>query len=147
MEGKNRDGLMNTKLERRFDEYSIDVKAEGASFRSLPLRRGCSANFRCPHCDSRDLRKVSFAYEQGLSHTVARTRFAGFLSDDIAVGNAVTESVHESKLSISLRPPVKWSYWRVIVRAALVSLALLIAYIHAVMGSRRRLLPWKLSGT
>ena len=126
---------MNVKVERRFVESSMEARPEGGSLRSALPARGCRPNLRCPHCDGRDLRKVSFAYEQGLSHTVTKTRFWGFWSDDLAIGNAATESVHESKLSVRLRPPVKWSYWRVIARAALLSLALLIAYIHGVMWS------------
>jgi hypothetical protein len=54
---------------------------------------------------------------------------------DVAMGHGVTRAIHESELSVRLRPPAKWSYGRLIRWSALISLGLLIAYIHSVMGS------------
>lgn len=47
----------------------------------------------------------------------------------------MTEATHESQLSVRLRPLKKWSYRKVILRAALASIAFVTAYIHSVMTS------------
>jgi len=101
--------------------------------------RGCSMDFRCPDCNSSNLKKVSLAHEQGLFHTTARSRLRGFLLGDngpsLFVGQAVTQGTRQSQLSVRLRPPVKWSYGRLILWSVLLSFALLVAYVHSVMGS------------
>src|SRR5215470_3542697 len=129
---------MSTKVERGFNEYARDNGSEGRISRLPGLFADRRMNLRCPDCGGRDLRKVSFAYEQGLSHTTAKSRWGGFLLGDIVVGHTVTEARHESQLSVRLRPPKKWSYRKVILGATLVSSAFLIAYIHIVMASSTR---------
>lgn len=127
---------MTIKAERRFeDEVAASNVSKDRPFPVHRPARGRAVPWRCPNCGSTDLRKVSLVYEQGLSQTVARSRWSGFMLGDVAVGRTVTRSIHESALSVRLRPPAKWSYGKLLWWSALISFVLLILYIHAVMGS------------
>src|SRR2546427_5338147 len=87
-----------------------------------PLRsgaaRGDKMDLRCPKCNSTDLKKVSFAYQEGLFRTDSRTRLraavVGGNGPDIVVGRATTRGSQQSALAKELSPPVKWSYLKVI---------------------------------
>jgi hypothetical protein len=106
------------------------------------VSRGDRMDLRCPSCNGTDLKKISVAYQEGLSRVDARTRLRGFVlgSDgpDVIVGKAVTQGVHQTQLSKRLRPPVKWSYLKLTGWSALVSFAALIGYVHSVMSSSTR---------
>jgi hypothetical protein len=94
-------------------------------------------DLRCTHCQSTDLRKVSLVYEQGRFGVEARTRFRGFLlgtdGPDLIGGYAHTAGVVQSRLSNKLRPPVKWSYLKIVAWFVLLSLVALVAYVQWVM--------------
>jgi hypothetical protein len=74
-------------------------------------------DLRCPKCNSTDLKKVSFAYQEGLYRADARTRLSAALvggsGPDLVVGRATTQTSHQSALSKHLSPPAKWSYLKV----------------------------------
>ena len=93
------------------NEFS--VSAEPAQ-----LRQASSAYLRCPNCNSTDLKKVSLAYQEGLFCTVAHTRVSaaavGGHGPDFVIGKATTRGFHQSVLSKQLKPPVKWSYRKLI---------------------------------
>jgi hypothetical protein len=127
---------MNIRVEKRLTkEIPSNAIAEAALIPSRGSRRRDRTNLRCPNCGSANWKMVPLVYEQGLSHTTAKSRLLGFALGDVAVGRAITHTDHESELSKRLRPPEKWSYWRVIRWTVLVSFVFLIAYIHRVMGS------------
>jgi hypothetical protein len=71
-------------------------------------------DLRCPKCNSTDLKKISLAYEEGLSSVDARTRLravaVGGNGPDLVVGRATTRGSQQSALSKKLSPPLKWSY-------------------------------------
>ena len=96
---------------------------------------------RCPNCGSPDLKKISLAYEEGCYRVDMRTRWRGVLfgSDgpNVIVGKAVMHGVHETQLSKSLRPPMKWSYLKLGGWSVFVAFIALIAYVHSVMGSSK----------
>jgi lipid-A-disaccharide synthase-like uncharacterized protein len=91
----------------------------------------------CTHCQSTDLSKVSLVYEQGRFGLKARTRFRGFLlgtdGPDLIAGFAHTTAVAQNTLSIKLRPPVKWSYRKVVGWFVFFSLVALVAFVQWVM--------------
>ena len=77
-----------------------------------------SAYLRCANCNSTDLKKVSLVYQEGLFCTVAHTRVSaaavGGHGPDFVIGKATTRGFHQSVLSKQLKPPVKWSYRKLI---------------------------------
>jgi hypothetical protein len=107
---------------------------QGASYFEMELR--------CPSCNGTNLKKVSVAYDEGLYRVDAQSRLRGFLfgSDgpNVIVGKAVTQGVHQTQLSNRLRPPMKWSYLKLIGWSALVSCIALIGYVRSVMSSSSR---------
>lgn len=76
--------------------------------------RGDSMDLHCPNCNSIDLKKISLAYQEGLSRLNVRTRMRGVVvgSDgpDLAVGRATTKGTQQTDISKALPPPRKWSY-------------------------------------
>jgi hypothetical protein len=98
-------------------------------------------DLRCPKCNSTDLKKVSLAYEEGLFRTEAQTRMRaaviGGSGADLLVGRASTHGSRESALAKRLRPPVKWSYRKLVFWSALVFLcgAWLVFYMNTVTRS------------
>jgi hypothetical protein len=129
---------MNTVAGHRYIQTRDNAMQREADFHTPRPPRGCSM-LRCPECNSSNLKKVSLAYEQGLFHTKARSRLRGFLLGDngpsLFAGHVVTQGTHQSQLSVRLRPPVQWSYGKLILWSALLSFVLLVGYIHSVMGS------------
>ena len=81
-----------------------------------------SADLRCANCNSTDLEKVSLAYEEGTFYTDAHTRLsavvAGGTGSGLIIGKATTRGLHQSVLSKRLKPPVKWSYRKLILWSA-----------------------------
>ena len=109
------------------------VWAQPAQFHVVP-----GAYFCCPNCNSTNLKKVSLAYQQGLSHTVAHTRLHGVAfggcGPDLLIGTATTRGVHQSVLSKQLSPPVKWPYRKLILWWAVVSFSIgwIVFYINTI---------------
>src|SRR6266478_3838545 len=95
-------------------------------------------DLRCPKCNSTDLKKVSLAYQEGQYRVDTQTRLSGVLvgggGPDIAVGRATTRGSQQSALSEKLRPPVKWSYRKVLFWSGVVFLSLgwIVFYVNTV---------------
>jgi hypothetical protein len=96
---------------------------------------------RCPNCGSSDLKKSSLVYEERRYRVDTRTRLRGFLfggeGPNVIVGRAVMQGVHETQLSKRLRPPLKWSYLKLVGWSVCAGFTALIAYVHSVMGSSK----------
>ena len=76
--------------------------------------RGDAMELDCPNCHSTDLKKVSLAYQEGLSRLNVRTRMRGVVigseGPDLVVGRATTKGTQHTDVSKALTPPKKWSY-------------------------------------
>lgn len=96
-------------------------------------------DLRCPNCKSTDLKKVSLAYQEGLYLVNTRTRLRGVLigsgGPDMIVGRARTRGFQPTELSKLLRPPVKWSYLKLVLWSGIFSLVALVAYVNHVMAN------------
>jgi|HubBroStandDraft_6_1064221.scaffolds.fasta_scaffold100131_2 hypothetical protein len=96
-------------------------------------------DLRCPQCDSSDLKKVSLAYQEGLYHANTRTRLTGLLfgsaGPSALIGRARTKGSHQTELSRVLRPPLKWSYLKLVGWFGLILFISVIAYVQEVMAS------------
>jgi hypothetical protein len=96
-------------------------------------------DLHCTHCQSTDLRKVSLVYQQGRFDVKSRTRLRGLLlradGPDLLVGYARTASILQTDLSRKLRPPVKWSYLKLLGWFAISSFVALVAYVQVVLSS------------
>ena len=96
-------------------------------------------DFRCPQCNSTDLKKLSLAYEEGISHVNARTRLRGVVvgSDgpDLVVGSGTTKGIQQTAISKAAAPPTRWSYKRLIGWSVLLFLAVgwIVFYTNTVM--------------
>ena len=75
-------------------------------------------DFRCPQCNSTDLKKLSVAYQEGISHVSAHTRLRGVVvgSDgpDLVVGSGTTKGIQQTAISKAVAPPTRWSYKRLV---------------------------------
>ena len=84
-------------------------------------------DLRCPKCNSTDIKKLSLAYQQGISHVNARTRLHGVVvgSDgpDLIVGSGTTKGFQQTAISKAAAPPTRWSYKRLTGWSVLVFLA------------------------
>lgn len=69
---------------------------------------------RCPQCNSTDLKKLSLAYQEGISQVNTRTRLRGVVvgSDgpDLVVGTGTIKGIQQTAVSKADAPPTKWSY-------------------------------------
>jgi hypothetical protein len=96
-------------------------------------------DLRCPNCQTSDLKKVSLAYQEGLSRVRTKSRLRALLfgenGPNVIVGTAVTQGTHQTELARALRPPKKWSHSKVLLAAGTVSIASLIFYTNTVMSS------------
>jgi hypothetical protein len=114
------------------------IRREGYA-RPNEVARYYEMELRCPSCNGSNLKKISLAYDEGLYRVDAQSRLRGFLfgSDgpNVIVGKAVTQGVHQTQLSRRLRPPMKWSYVKLIGWSSLVSCIALVGYVHSVMSS------------
>jgi len=104
---------------------------------ALSMRKG--VDFHCQNCNSGDLKKVSLAYQEGIHRVKTRTGLLGLVFGEggpgLAVGRATTRGVQQTELSSALRPPLKWSYLRLIFRSVIVAFVGLGAYIVLVAAS------------
>jgi len=95
-------------------------------------------DFRCPQCNSTDIKKLSLAYQEGISHVNAHTRLRGVVvgSDgpDMVVGSGTTQGIQQSAISKTAAPPTRWSYKRLVGWSVLVFFAVgwIVFYTNAV---------------
>jgi hypothetical protein len=131
---------MNATIENRYNWALGNAIQREAHVRSLRPPRGKPMDLRCPDCNGTDLKRVSLAYQEGLSHVDARTRLRAFMFGNegptLIVGKAVTQGVHWTQLSQLLSPPRKWSYVRLVLGSLAVTVAALFAYVIFVASSR-----------
>jgi len=96
-------------------------------------------DLRCPNCNSPDLKKVSLAFQEGLSRVKTRNRLFGLVfghsGPGLLVGGAAGRGVQQTELSRTLKPPVKWSYLKLALRSVLVTFVVFGAYILFVAAS------------
>jgi hypothetical protein len=96
-------------------------------------------DLHCHHCNSPDLKKVSLAFQEGLSGVKTGNRLVGLAfghsGPGLLVGAATGRSIQQTELSRTLKPPVKWSYLRLAVRTVLVTFVVFGAYILFVVAS------------
>jgi hypothetical protein len=96
-------------------------------------------DLRCPNCESINLKKVSLAYQEGVYHMKTRTGIRGLLfaggGPGVLVGRATTRGSQQSALSKRLSPPSKWSYAKLVLWSAVVTLIALFLYVQNVMSS------------
>ena len=96
-------------------------------------------DLRCPSCNGTDLKKLSLAYQQGRVRVDTRTRLRGVIvgegGPDVVVGRATTRGIQETEQSKLLSPPTKWSYLKLVLWSAFVSLVALVVYVRSVMSS------------
>lgn len=90
--------------------------------------RGDHMDLRCPQCNSTDLKKLSLAYQEGISDVKARTRLRGVVvgSDgpDLVVGSGATKGIQQTAISKAAAPPTRWSYKRLVGWSVLLFLAM-----------------------
>lgn len=100
--------------------------------------RGDPMDLHCPNCNSTDLKKVSLAYEEGLSRVNARTRIRGVVvgtdGPDLVVGRATTKGAQQTDISKALTPPKKWSYRKLFGWSILVFLSVgwIVFYVNTI---------------
>src|SRR5215472_5804128 len=96
-------------------------------------------DLRCPKCNSTDLKKVSLAYQEGTYQIHTRTGIRGLLfaggGPGVLVGRTTTRGSQQSVLSERLSPPSKWSYAKLVLWSAVVTLIALFLYAQHVMSS------------
>ena len=103
-------------------------------------------DLRCPQCNSTDLKKLSLAYEEGISHINAHTRLRGVVvgSDgpDLVVGSGTTKGIQQTAISKAAAPPTRWSYKRLVGWSVLVFLAVgwIVFYTNTVTTNSQTLL-------
>lgn len=104
-----------------------------------PLLKRQGMDLRCPSCDRADLKKVSLAFQEGLSHVKTRNRLLGLVFGNsgpgLLIGGAAGRGVQQTELSRTLKPPVKWSYLKLALRSLLVTFVAFAAYILFVAAS------------
>jgi transcriptional regulator with XRE-family HTH domain len=122
-----------------YNSLNRSAVRQGISFHRNWAAGGGAMDLQCPRCQSTDLKRVSLAYREGLYRVDTRTRLAGVLigsgGPDMIVGRARTKGFRQTELSKLLSPPMKWSYWKLLSWAGLVSVAALIAYVNYAMAS------------
>lgn len=107
-----------------------------------PYRNGAgwgdAVELRCPNCGSTELKKVSLAYQEGLSGLNVRTRMRGVVigseGPDLVVGRATTKGTQQTNVSKVLTPPKKWSYRKLVGWSVLVflSVAWIVFYVNTI---------------
>src|SRR6202521_2277087 len=99
--------------------------------------RGEKMDLRCPSCNGTDLKKLSLAHQQGRVRVDTRTRLRGVIvgegGPDVVARRATTRGIQETDVSKRLSPPAKWSYLKLVLWSAFVSLVALVVYVRSVM--------------
>lgn len=100
-------------------------------------------DLRCPKCNSTDLKRISLAYQEGLSRINTRSRLraiaVGTDGPDMILGRATTRGTQQTEFSKTLTPPKKWSY-RKLLRYSVFGFvvgAWIIVPVHATMTQSR----------
>ena len=131
--------MNKTATESRYKHSRRYAIPREGHFHSPRPPRSHQMDLRCPNCHTSDLKRVSLAYQEGLSRVKSKSRLRAFLfgedGPNVIVGSAVTRGTHQTELSRNLRPPKKWSYRKVLLWAGIVSVISLIFYTHTVMAS------------
>ena len=103
------------------------------------IPRNGFVELRCPFCKSTELKRISLVYQEGLARVKTRSRLLGFVFGeggiDLVAGRGTTRGIQQTELSRVLKPPVKWSYLRLILRSAIFTFVALGAYIVFVSSS------------
>lgn len=92
----------------------------------------------CPKCNSTDLKKLSLAYQEGISQVSARTRLRGVVvgseGPNLVVGSGTTKGIQQTATSKAVAPPTKWSYVKLAGWSVLLFLALgwVVFYVNAI---------------
>jgi fatty acid desaturase len=130
---------MNTTIENRYNGALGNAIQREAHVYSPRPPRGKPMDLRCPDCNSADLKKVSLAYQEGVSHIDTRTRLRALLfgsgGPNLIVGGANTQGVRWTQLSNVISPPRKWSYVRLILGFLAATVVALFAYVVFVASS------------
>ena len=96
-------------------------------------------DLRCTQCNSPDLKKVSLAYQEGVFRTKSRGRVLGLVFGDsgpsFVVGGSTTKGTRQSELSSLLKPPEKWSYFKLTFRFGVAAFLAFVAYVIFVIVS------------
>lgn len=102
---------------------------------------GGPMELQCPNCKSRNLKKVSLAYQEGLQHVRTRTRLRGVVvgthGPDVVVGRATTRGIQQTEISKALTPPKKCSYLKLFGWSVLVFLSVgwIVFYVNTITRS------------
>jgi hypothetical protein len=105
----------------------------------------------CSECGSTEFTKLSLVYAQGFSELKARSRGWGLLfgsgGADLALGSFRTKGEIQTRLSQSVSPPRKWSYWKIIFGGllGLLILEFVLGYVDTFLragGNFNAQLPW-----
>jgi hypothetical protein len=96
-------------------------------------------DLRCTQCNSPDLKRVSLVYQEGLFRTKSRGRLLGLVFGDsgpsFVVGGSMTKGTRQSDLSSLLKPPEKWSYFKLTFRFGVAAFLAFVAYVVVVIVS------------
>jgi hypothetical protein len=94
-------------------------------------------DFRCPKCNSTDLKSLSLAFQEGRFSVNTQSRLRGVVvgaeGPDVVVGRATTRGLQQSELSKKLSPPTKWSYGKVVLWSVAITFFALVVYVRSVM--------------
>jgi hypothetical protein len=124
---------MNTMEEKRYIR-ALGHAIQGEAYLRSPMPpRGKPMDLRCPDCNSSDLKRLSLVYQGGLSRVKTRSRLLALVfgkgGPDLVVGRAAAHGIQQTELSRTRKPPVKWSYRRLVFRAMALTFVALGAYI------------------
>jgi hypothetical protein len=126
-----------------FDWYIVVKPQRGKPFQAL-LVHGYHLTSECGSLTGKQqmpvwMKKASLAYQEGVYRVDTKTRLRALLFGSggpiVIVGKAVTQGVHETELSRRLRPPMKWSYLKLLSWTVVIFFTVLIVYVHSVMES------------
>ena len=140
--GSSGSGKLTLKGVQAMGDHAYNGLNDSTIRQGISLHRNWAAgggamDLHCPRCQSTDLKRVSLAYREGLYRVDTRTRLTGVLigsgGPDMILGRSRTKGLRQTALSKMLSPPVKWSYWKLLLWSGIVSVAALVAYVNHVM--------------
>lgn len=124
--------------DQAYNELNSSTIRQGISFHRNWAYGGGAMDLHCPNCNSTDLKKVSLAYQEGLSRVNARTRIRGVVvgseGPDLVVGRAATKGTQQTDVSKALTPPKKWYYGKLFGWSLLVFLSVgwIVFYVNTI---------------
>jgi hypothetical protein len=113
----------------------------GISYRGDPvaLLKRQGMDLRCPSCNGADLKKVSLAFQEGMSRVKTSHRLLGLVfghsCPGLLIGGAAGRGLQQTELSRTLKPPVKWSYLKLTLRSVFVTFVAFGGYVLFVAAS------------